>query len=95
MEEYGTTFRYRGPLHVSRRFLFCGHAQALLQMDRLFTIDTKAINHVLMNSYDYWKPEGIRYTASRIFGKGDVLISHCITSILTIIQDCSLKKVSS
>jgi hypothetical protein len=44
------------------------------QMDRLFTMDTKAINHILVNSYDYWKPEGIRYTASRIFGRGTLYI---------------------
>jgi hypothetical protein len=39
-------------------------------MDRLFTMDTKALNHVLMNSHDYCKPETARYNVSRILGTG-------------------------
>ena len=33
-------------------------------------MDTKALNHVLMNSYDYQKPEPIRYHLVKIFGDG-------------------------
>jgi hypothetical protein len=43
-------------------------------MDRLYTIDTKAINHVLMNSYNYQKPEGARYNLSRILGNGVLVV---------------------
>jgi hypothetical protein len=40
------------------------------QKDRLFTMDTKVINHILMNNMDYPKPEPTRYGLSRILGNG-------------------------
>jgi len=43
-------------------------------MNRLYTIDTKAINHVLMNSYIYQKPEGARYNLSQIVGNGVLVV---------------------
>jgi hypothetical protein len=43
-------------------------------MNRLYTIDTKAINHVLMNSYIYQKPEGAKYNLSRIVGNGVLVV---------------------
>lgn len=39
-------------------------------MYRLFTMDTKALNYVLMNSNDYQKPVPARYNLSRIVGNG-------------------------
>ena len=45
-------------------------------MNRLYTIDTKAINHVLMNSYIYQKPESARYNLSRILGNGVVVVEE-------------------
>lgn len=39
-------------------------------MTRLYTTDTKALNHVLMNSYIYQKPEAARYNLSRVVGPG-------------------------
>ena len=45
-------------------------------MKRLYTVDTKAINHVLMNNYIYEKPELARYSLSRILGSG-ILVVEC------------------
>lgn len=39
-------------------------------MRRLYTTDTKALNHVLMNSNDYQKPEAARYSLNRVVGTG-------------------------
>lgn len=39
-------------------------------MTRLYTTDTKALNHILMNSYIYQKPGAARYNLSRIVGPG-------------------------
>jgi hypothetical protein len=40
------------------------------QIRRLYTMDTKALHHVLMNSTDYQKPKAARYDLSRIVGAG-------------------------
>ena len=45
-------------------------------MNRLYTTDTKAINHVLMNSYIYQKPEAIRYSLGRILGDGILIVEE-------------------
>jgi hypothetical protein len=41
-----------------------------VQMTRFFTMDTKALNHVLMNSYIYQKPDAARFNLSRLVGPG-------------------------
>ena len=43
-------------------------------MKRLYTIDLKAINHVLMNDYIYEKPETARYNLSQIVGPGILVV---------------------
>jgi hypothetical protein len=43
-------------------------------MKRLYTIDMKAINHVLMNDYLYQKPEPARYNLSQILGSGVLVV---------------------
>ncbi|KAJ7284064.1 cytochrome P450 [Mycena rebaudengoi] len=53
-QQYGSVLKYNG---------FLGAA-------RLQTTDTKALNHVLMNSYVYQKPDANRYTLGRIIGPG-------------------------
>ncbi|KAF8955546.1 cytochrome P450 [Flammula alnicola] len=58
LEEYGPTIKYRGILGTSR----------------LFTTDLKALNHILMNSYDYQKPESAIYNIRRILGDGVLLV---------------------
>ena len=45
-------------------------------MNRLYTVDTKAINHVLMNNFIYQKPEGARYNLSRIVGNGVLVVEE-------------------
>ncbi|RXW20256.1 hypothetical protein EST38_g5603 [Candolleomyces aberdarensis] len=58
IEEYGRTISYRG----------------LFGMNRLYTTDLKAINHVLMNSYIYQKPAPARYQLGQILGEGVLVV---------------------
>ncbi|TFK34906.1 cytochrome P450 [Crucibulum laeve] len=60
VQEYGPTIKYKG---------FFG-------LDRLYTTDTKALNHVLMNSYYYQKPEAARYNLGRILGTGVLVVEE-------------------
>jgi len=36
-------------------------------------MDFRAINHILTHSYDYYKPEEIRYRLARALGEGNFL----------------------
>ncbi|KAJ7597102.1 cytochrome P450 [Mycena floridula] len=45
-----------------------------LGLKRLYTTDTKAINHVLMHSFDYQKPEQARWALSRVVGHGVLVV---------------------
>lgn len=56
--QYGTTLKYKG-------FFFS---------DRLFTMDTRALNHVLTHSSDYQKPSQVRYNLARILGEGVLFV---------------------
>ncbi|KAF8352245.1 cytochrome P450 [Amanita rubescens] len=51
---YGTTFKYKGFFGITR----------------LFTMDAKALSHILMNSSLYEKPEIARYALTRLLGDG-------------------------
>ncbi|KAF9232616.1 cytochrome P450 [Melanogaster broomeanus] len=53
VKEYGKTLRYKG----------------LCLTNRLFTMDTCAINHILHSS-DYQKPAYLRYSVAQILGEG-------------------------
>ncbi|KAI0828219.1 cytochrome P450 [Trametes gibbosa] len=53
-EEYGPVTMYKG----------------FLNLDRLWTIDPRALNHILTHSGDYQKPEGARRNLARILGEG-------------------------
>ncbi|KAF8645783.1 hypothetical protein AX16_007578 [Volvariella volvacea WC 439] len=59
IQEYGPVIKYSG----------------LFGMQRFYTTDPKAVNHILMNSYIYQKPEGARFNLSEILGNG-VLITE-------------------
>ncbi|KAJ7144946.1 cytochrome P450 [Mycena crocata] len=59
IEQYGPTLRYTG----------------FLGLTRLYTTDTKALNHFLSNTHIYEKPEHSRYNLSRIVGPG-VLVAE-------------------
>lgn len=58
VEEHGPTIQYAG----------------FLGLRRLYTTDTKALNHILMNSNIYQKPEAARYNLSRIVGAGVLVV---------------------
>ncbi|KAG5639166.1 hypothetical protein H0H81_006070 [Sphagnurus paluster] len=58
VKEYGPTIQYTG---------FFG-------MRRLYTMDTKGLNHILMNTDIYQKPEITRYNMARILGAGVLVV---------------------
>ncbi len=72
VEEYGSTIKYKAFLGVRRlaisevglRF------DKLIKLTRLYTMDMKALNHVLMNTQVYQKPEQSRFFLSRVLGDG-------------------------
>ncbi|KAJ8093037.1 hypothetical protein PM082_020518 [Marasmius tenuissimus] len=59
VEDYGPTIQYKG----------------LLSKARLYTMDTKAISHILTNHYDYQKPDDARFALSEVLGNG-ILITE-------------------
>ncbi|KAF4615508.1 hypothetical protein D9613_003356 [Agrocybe pediades] len=48
--------------------------QDMFGVTRLCTVDLKAVNHILMHSNDYQKPEPLIYHVQRIFGQGVLLV---------------------
>ncbi|KAF9236872.1 cytochrome P450 [Melanogaster broomeanus] len=58
VKEYGNTLRLK----------------ALFSTNWLFTMDTRAINHVLIHSTDYHKPSLVKYTLSGVVGEGIVFV---------------------
>ncbi|KIJ62084.1 hypothetical protein HYDPIDRAFT_114926 [Hydnomerulius pinastri MD-312] len=58
VKEYGNTLKYKGFFYT----------------DRLFTLDTRAINHVLTHSSDYQKPSQVRYNLSQVLGEGVLFV---------------------
>ncbi|KAL7424269.1 hypothetical protein Q5752_001856 [Cryptotrichosporon argae] len=55
VETYGKTFRLNGPLYCN---------------ERVYTIDARAVAHVLANHYDYVKPEMLRKAIQRYMREG-------------------------
>ncbi|KAF8554640.1 cytochrome P450 [Imleria badia] len=58
VKQYGNTLKYKG----------------LFNSNRLFTMDTRAINHVLTHSIDYQKPSQVRYNLSQVLGEGVLFV---------------------
>ncbi|PPQ73604.1 hypothetical protein CVT24_008062 [Panaeolus cyanescens] len=58
VKRYGSTMKYKG----------------LFGVTRLYTVDLKAINHVVMNNYDYQKPEAAVYSLKQVTGDSGVLL---------------------
>ncbi|RXW23924.1 hypothetical protein EST38_g1922 [Candolleomyces aberdarensis] len=54
VEKYGPTMRL----------------QSFIGMNKLYTADLKALNHIMMNSYTYQKPEWLTYRMEEVVGKG-------------------------
>ncbi|KAI0357859.1 cytochrome P450 [Trametes cingulata] len=44
--------------------------KSFFSMDRLWTLDLRALNHILTHSADYQKPDGARRNLAKILGKG-------------------------
>ncbi len=69
------TIMYRGFLSV-RGFPPARNQRSNLlsnvQTDRLWTLDTRALNHILTHSTDYQKPDAARKNLARILGEGKV-----------------------
>ncbi|KAI0369814.1 cytochrome P450 [Pilatotrama ljubarskyi] len=60
-----------GPHFVYKQFL---------NNDRLWTLDTRALNHILTHSADYQKPEAARRNLAKIIGEG-VLFTEVLQAI--------------
>lgn len=75
MEEYGSTITYKAILGVSAcQSVDSDPTNEPTQLPRLYTTDTKALNHILMNSNTYQKPEAARFGLSRIVGPGVLVV---------------------
>lgn len=57
-ESGSTTIKYKG----------------LFNINQLLTLDTKAVNHILVNTQDYQKPETTRFNLSRMIGPGVLVV---------------------
>ncbi|KAJ8463981.1 hypothetical protein ONZ45_g17392 [Pleurotus djamor] len=55
VSEYGPTIKYRGMFGITR----------------LYTVDPKALNHILMKTDVYHKPSAARHALQRILGEGE------------------------
>ena len=42
-----------------------------MQLDRLWTMDPRALNHIMTHSVDYQKPSQARRNLARILGTGE------------------------
>lgn len=72
-EEYGPTIAYRGVFRVcwSRLVLVqVGLSYSRFQFFRLWTLDTRALNHIITHSAEYQKPSGTRNILGRLLGNG-------------------------
>ncbi|KAF8232559.1 cytochrome P450 [Tricholoma matsutake] len=58
VREYGRVFQYKGLFNISR----------------LYIADTKALDHILINSYDYQKPQDARYILAGLVGPGVLVV---------------------
>ena len=76
VEDYGPTIQYQAFLGVGlNQSLFLNDIEKThFQMHRLYTTDKKALNHVLMNTAIYQKPEAARFNISQILGDGVLVV---------------------
>jgi cytochrome P450 len=59
-KDYGPTFKYYGFLNIAR----------------ICTMDTRAINYILTHNYEYQKPEHLRYSLAQILGHGVLFVEE-------------------
>lgn len=85
--QYGKTFKYYGLGNVSivQRCIFF-RAQAQVQVPHLFTMDTRALNHVLSHSEYYLKPELARVHLSQNLGEGLLVVEGPPSLLIHIVH---------
>lgn len=59
IEKYGKVIKYKGTFNVSSPTCLLEFANPTV--DRLYTTDLRALNHILTHSADYQRPELSRY----------------------------------
>lgn len=75
--KYGPNLVYKNFLNVRSTPNACGDGDVLTsthlraQNDRLYTIDTRALNHILTRSVDYQKPIVARRNLAKVLGEGE------------------------
>ncbi|KAG6900352.1 hypothetical protein C0993_011983 [Termitomyces sp. T159_Od127] len=75
VKEYGSTIQYKGFFGVSFSGLEISKTKLKIsKFRRLYTTDTKALNHVLMNTSVYQKPRAARHNLARILGEGVLVV---------------------
>ena len=67
---YGSTLKYKTLFGVGHVPLADDIILSVLQINYLFTKDTKALTHILMKAHIYQKPEPFRYSLTQMFGEG-------------------------
>ncbi|KAG8855329.1 hypothetical protein FRB96_007127 [Tulasnella sp. 330] len=85
--QYGPTLQFRGMGLVSLDVLMLVHENNVrlnglssTQSRRLFTLDPKAISHIINHSYDYPKPPATRDRLADLLGNG-VHVHHYMTQV--------------
>lgn len=81
-ENTGTSFSLKDCSASVQSLLCYTHSISisLHQMSRLYIADTKALNHILMNSYVYQKTKMSRYNLSRVVGPGTPTVVSSVAS---------------
>lgn len=69
-QEYGTTFKFKGFFSVRPSVCTRNSSDTKVQRDRLYTLDPRAINHILTHSTEFTKPPMVTNNLSRILGEG-------------------------
>jgi hypothetical protein len=75
VQKYGRVLQFKGLFSVcpiKNHYAIC--LNDINQSTRLSLADPKALNHLLMNSYDYQKTSMTRYTLSRVVGPGAFIV---------------------
>lgn len=60
----------------------------LAQRNRLFTVDTRALNYILSHSNEYQKPALARYNLGEVLGEGLLIVEGLLGA--SIVHFCKL-----
>lgn len=72
IEKYGKVIKYKGFFNVSSPTCLLEFANPTV--DRLYTTDLRALNHILTHSADYQKSELSRYILEKMLGNGPLFV---------------------